>query len=246
MPDESNQNSQTPDQPAFSETQVKTIADIVNSAVTSHLKRAAKEQPDVAKLVADAVKAAMPTPPPPSDDDDKGKKSKVDPETAALRAKLDELEKQYRAETERATKAEQKAREDRALGQVKSALTGKIRGESVEDLSELLWVRKRIELDENGTPFIKVKRATHPGLPEEEQLMPLADGLDVYLKSKEGAAWLPAQSGATQTAPTQSRGSRFPSTPATTTKYDKEASTDDERVRRAIDQEARLRAQGLG
>lgn len=224
---------------------VQQVAEIVNAAITSHMKR----QPDVSKVVAQALdefKKSLPTALAEETPSGKGGKTESNAQMAALQAKLDEMSKAVTSANDARLAAEKQQRQDRAFSEVKSALAGKVRPEAINDVADLLQARGRIELDENGTPFLKVKRAPAPGLQEEDTLMPLTDGIDAYLK-KDGAIFVPAPNGSQPVV--QPRGSRMPTTTipkGAIPKYEGEATTDAEKIQRAMDMEVALRAQGHG
>lgn len=242
MSDESNKPSAesvalTPDQ----------ITQIINSAITSHLKRL----PDWGKVIDEKLAALPKAPAPEVVADDKGGKAKgQDPQVTALIAKLEEATKVSQQAQERAAAAEKSRREDRALGELRSALIGKVRPEAVDDVSSLLFhVKKMVEIDENGNAFLKVKRAPAPGFAEEDALMPISDGVDHWSKSKAAAIYIPATPPAGAQPPsTPARASKMPSpgqkTPAP--KFEGPARSDNEKIQRAMQIEAALKAQGFG
>lgn len=229
----------TPESP--SQLTAEQVAQIVNAAVTSHIKRL-----DLPKTIADAVAKAAPvaaTPvqaPTETEDAPSKKGGKVDPNYAALQQKLELMEKRANDAEAARKAAESKSRDDRAYNELRNALTGKIRPDVLESVTRLLHVGdKRVEIDESGNVLFRARRQPAPGLPEEDTLLPLQDGVDTYLKSKEAAAFIPAPT-ATTTANTQARASRMPQTSApkgAVPKYDTEAKSDEEMARRAYEVE---------
>lgn len=224
----------------------KALADLVNSAVSSHLKRAeAKQTESFKSMLAEFAKTIQPpAPQTPTETDESPKKGKVSPELAAMQAKLDDMARVAKESQDKAAKAEAKQKQDRAQADLRNSLSGKVRPEVLDSLTRMLFADGKIELDENGTPFFKTRRAPLPGMPEEDQLLPLADGVEGYLKSNEAVGFLPAPGGGQSSPPRTA--SRFPNTPAPgPRKYDAPAKTDEEKVRRAYEQEIALK-QRLG
>ena len=217
------------------------LTNLINSAITSHLKRL----PDYGKLIEEKLAAFQPKASDPAPDAPKGKDTgKSDPQITALLAKMEEQSKALTAAQERAVQAERQQREDRARAELRQALTGKVRPEAVDDVADLLFsVRKQVEINEQGEAFLKVKRAPVPGFPEEEALMPIADGVEHWAKSKAASIYIPAtQSGTTSTP---ARASKMP-TPnersSQSPKWDGPAKTDAEKIARAMAHEQALKA----
>lgn len=224
----------------FSSEQVSLITQVVNAAITSHLKR----QPDVKQLITEALSNYKPPVSEPSSDEPGKKSGKIDPQLTALQAKHEELIKALASAEEKRVAAERNARDNKAFSDLKSALTGKVRSGMEEAVAKLLYhVDKRTEIDEQGNVLLKVRRAPAQGFPEEDQLMPLTDGIEAYLKTKDAAPFIPAQASVDSKQP--ARGSRMPTPPPRQqSKYDQPAKSDDEKIRRAMEAEAALKATG--
>ncbi len=230
MPDD------TPESPKY------ITADELNSAITGHLKRAEAKQADTLKALL-ASEFAKLTPAPAPVETEKPAKG-VAPEMAALQEQLKTLQTTMQAERARAEAAEQKQRNDKAFGDLKAALGKTVRPELLDIAAENLFhAKKRVEFDEAGNALFKTIRQT-PGFADDEVLMPLADGVASFLKSKEAAVYLPAPGGQqTQTAP---RGGRIPTaapnhhqTPTPT--YAAPAASDEEKVQRAMERAEAIR-----
>jgi hypothetical protein len=212
------------------------IGNIVNSAVTNHLKRSSKSTEDaITKLLDERLKAFMPQPPPISDVKPPVTQSQPAPELAAMQAKYAELESKFTAEQERRTKAEQAQREDRAYGELKSLLNGQVRPEMLDIAADYLFTaKKRVEISEDGTPLFRGKTATG-----EDVHLPMEDGVMQFLKSKEGASFVPAPTSAVGPQTGNRRGARV--TNATfkdgLPHYEKPATSDEEKVARAFEME---------
>jgi hypothetical protein len=241
------------------------IANIANSAYTAHEARTAKKREEqLQKMIADAVKAAMPAP---ADGGAQGSGTGgtgaqgatgnaggVSPEVAALQARIDGMEKaaqkrdaELKTEREARTAAENTARDDRTFGEMRAMLAPHVRPDMVDDVALLHFhAHKRVTYGEDGKPLFRVRRAPATGMAEEDVQMPLKDGVDYWLKSKDAQRYLPAPKGSGGDGPSgnaggNSRGGRPP--PAR--KYDSPAQTDDERARRAMERERELRESGF-
>jgi hypothetical protein len=223
------------------------LANLVNSAVSAHLKRhEAKQSETLKSLIAESLKAYQP-PQTQQEEPETSKRGKVDPQVAALTAKVEEFQRAALESEKRAQAAETKARGDRAFGELRSTLAGKVRPDVVDGLAKLLYHgEQKVEVDENGNVLFKVRRAPLPGFPEEDALMPLSDGVEQYLKSKEAAAFLPAPvaANAPQARTTSSRFPQTQSPSAGPKKYDAPAKSDEEKVRRAHEMEQYLAQTG--
>lgn len=240
MPTDNNNNqteTETQEQPSQEDLINSKINAAVNAAITSHLKRQKSPSMDDFKaLIADQLKSFKPQP---SVEDPKEEK-KVDPALTAMRAQVEELQKSYAAERTAREKAESKQREDRAFGDLKDSLKSKVRPEMLDFVAKnLFYADKRVEFDTDGNPLFKVRKAPSAGLPEEDMLMPLSDGISNWAQSKEAAIFIPAPT--TQQPQQQQRGRMPTTTPQQMTnglpKYDKPANSDEEKVRRAMERE---------
>lgn len=169
----------------------KEIAEMVNAAIASHLKR------DLGKLIADAVspisaavKALETKQTEPTKIDDASKPS---PEFLALQRQLEELKTANSAAEARAVATERKAREDRAFGELRTQLGKHVKPEHVELLSKALYYGdKRVEFDDEGRVLFRAQVPQYAGGPIQDQLLPLADGVEAFAKSKEAEIYRPA------------------------------------------------------
>lgn len=234
--------------PAFSEDQIKAIGQVVNQAITSHKSR----KPE--KSLADELKGVdwkttlapifetwatenKLTGQPPGD-----QPTKPDPKLAALEAKLQALEIKGREDAEKIARAQAEARDKDAFAALRGALGPHVRQDALEiAASHLFTAQKRVTFDENGNPLFTARRASYAGGSEEDVPMPLADGVQHWLKSNEAKFFLPSPSGAAPAggAPSQRRaGLGADGMPV----YDKPATTDAEKARRAAEQAQALAA----
>ena len=220
------------------------VNETVNKAVTAQLKREMKKFEDSFKAALQEQFAALTkqSTQQPSSKEDPKPSEKMSPEMAAMQTRLDDMRKQLDLQQSRAESAEKKAREDRAFNDLRSALSPHVRPDMLDLAARDLFIsQRRVEFDADGTPLFKTKRSIGPGLGDEEVQLPLSDGVAQFLKSKEAAPFLPAPGG--QSNPNSRGGTRMPTDrptglhPNGLPKYDKPASTPEEKVRRAYERE---------
>ena len=170
------------------------------------------------------------------------KGDKPDPKIAALETKLAEVTEKLKAEATERQKAVEEGRSKDAQAALRSALTGHVRPEALDlAVRDLYVAQKRVTLDEQGNPLIKVRRKDYAGADEDVD-MPLADGVQHWLKTPEGKFFAPPPSGGAD--PKGGGG------PRRTTQlgrdglphYDTPATTDAEKLRRAQEREEVYRA----
>jgi len=222
--------------PLFSEEQQAAIGQIVNSAVTSQLKRSLPNAIGEAfKSVnwADTLKLDevldgkfsklledMPDDAEPDAGGGKSKGKKPAPDDAVarqLKELADKLENSEKARAEEARmrqEAETARSMDRATGELRNLLQPAVRGELLDLLVRDLSGQKRIKLSENGSATLTVKRAPYKGAPEQDEDLPLGEAVPLWLGSEDAKVFLPAP-GTTQTT-TPPKGARAPARPGTT------------------------------
>jgi hypothetical protein len=214
----------------------------INAAITGHMKRAEKKNSEdmtaLKQFFADQLKTLTPATP---EKPEKEGKAAPDPALAAMRAQFEAMQASLAEANAKRERAESKQREDRAYSDLRDSLKAKVRPDLLDVVSQNLFhANKRVEFDADGTALFKVRKAPGHGMPEEDVLMPLADGVANWLSSKEAAVFLPAP-GPTQTQ--VQRGARMPASNQQTVgnnglpKYDKPATSDDEKIRRAMEAE---------
>lgn len=230
---------------------------IVNSAVTAQLKRALNPKALAAVLgpmLAETVKplqdelAAIKAAPPPAGGAAPGGQppapdpNKPNPEVAALKQQLQEFKDQVAQASKRAADAEAKQRDDATFAKLKDCLVAaKVRPEMVETLAKVMFhADKRVSFDEQGNALLRVKVSPAKGLPEEEQLMTLEDGVKSFVKTKEAEPFLPAPGGAPGGAVQQQRRASPGPSRGQPPAHDAEPSTDEERAQRSLEQMAAL------
>lgn len=167
------------------------VSKMVNAAIATHLKR------DLGKLIADAVTPISQavkdlqtrTEQQPKIDD----APKMSPEFLALQRQLEEMKTANKAAEERAAATERKAKEERAFGELRSQLGRHVKPEHVDLLAKALYYGdKRVEFDDEGRALFRAQVPQYAGGPLQDQLLPLADGVEAFAKSKEAEIYRPA------------------------------------------------------
>lgn len=254
----SEENKETP---AFNEAQLaalteligKTTAPIINAAVTSHMKRQPNPADEFKKLLTKESLSPLLTElmeasgvkPAGTETGGGSQPAKPDPKIAALEAQLSDMKTAMARAAEETKAAQESARNEKALAALKSELAPHVRPEGLDMAADLLFkARKRVTFDEQGTPLMSVKRAPYAGAAEEDVPMPLADGVQHWLKSEEAKIFIPAPAANQQ----QRQGAPGPRPQMQRTangvpKYDQPATTDAEKIRRAQEQAQAYAAQ---
>ena len=212
------------------------IGNVVNQAITAHSKRNETTSAEAIRRLLQEELSKVVTP----KSDDGGEppsagSKKPDPESVAMRRKIEEMEAKLKASDERAAAAERKGREERARADLVSQL-GPVREELKPVLSEYLF--HRVAFDEDGTPLLKVG----------EDALPLKDGVASFLKSKEAAVFLPPPGGGGAGSSAGGGAGKKMGTGARKgddgmPRYDREATTDEEKAQRAYEREQAYLAQ---
>lgn len=226
MPPEDNQENEQNETPtALSAVEV---ANIVNSAVTSQMKRyEARIAAEFEKKLA-AVQAAVA----PKETDDAPAKKGKSPEFAALEAQLAQMAKRAEDADAKAAAAEKKARDESGFNALKSSLSGKVNPEYLDVLAEHMFhVRKVVDFDENGTPLYK-----H----DENTVLPLANGVDQFLKSDAAKPWRPAPT-VSKTNPITKQSTA--AAPTQTSTSGTGTGSDEDKIKRAYAREQEFLAQ---
>lgn len=199
MPDvDQTQNGEGDSTPDDKQNQQPDLGNIVNSAVTSQLKRFIKNEfpallGEALKPVTEQLAAIKAAPPQPQEGGDGDKKPKVDPQVAALTQQIEEMKAKLTREAEQRAAAEKKARDDRAFSEFKGYLAKSVRPEMLDMVaSHLFHIEKMIDVAEDGTATFKGTR-TNFGI-TEEVAYPLKDGVEQWLKGDQAKAFLPAPS----------------------------------------------------
>lgn len=179
----------------------------------------------------------------PAEPEPKPGEGKPDPKISALESKLAEVTEKLKAEAAERQKAVQEGRDKDARAALRSALTPLVRPEALDiAVRDLFDGQKVVTLDEQGNPLIKVRRKDYAGADEVVD-MPLSDGVGHWIKTNEGKFFAPAPNGGGND-PKGGQGPRRSVQHGNDgmPKYDTPATTDDERVRRASEREAAIRA----
>lgn len=227
MSDEQNPGGSTPSPEASSSApaaQTPDVASIVNAAVTSHLKRFTEKQlPSLFESALKPIHERLQAPAPVKDASD----SKKNPEYAALEQKLAEFERKANESAARAAAAEKKQREDRAYGELRNNLQGKVNPDFLDMVSaHLFQVQRAVDFEDDGSPVFAMSRKTPYG--DEDLRLPIKDGVEQWLKSEAAKPFIPApgSSGATS-KPKGVGGSINP-------QFDPEKATTEEKIRHAM------------
>lgn len=223
------------------------MTSIVNAAVTSQLKRSLSKS--IAEALGPALESALKPIQEklekPSNEPAAGDKKQDDPQVTALKKQIDDMSTLLKQSQETAEAEKRKSQEQTARGALRSALTGKVRPEAVDDVVDLLFYRKRVAYDDQGNLTFTWRSALSKGLPEEDHQFPLEDGVNQFLKSKQAEIYLPppnADKGGVKP------GAKLPNgngTLPSIQRYDKPAMTDEEKLRRSLELTSALEARGV-
>jgi len=219
MPDTDPNDKAKQDPPPPAAITEEDVGRIVNSAVTSQLKRllptAISEAIGGLKLDEQISAALAKIQPPPTDDKDKqkaGSKTDLEKRLEEMALKLEASEASRLAAEKQRIDTEQARKLDAANTALRAALQPKLRPELLE-VAASHWgtVQGRLKLAEDGSPLLRVKRSPYKGAPEQDEDLPLADAIPYLLASEEAKAFLPAPGTADPTKGT--RGPRAPGMP---------------------------------
>lgn len=164
----------------------KKLANMVNSAVTSQLKRALPKHleealtPHMSKFeqMLSSFKPAEASKPQ-AQASSSQQASGTDPEVLK---QLEDMKSQLRREQDTRAKERQQARQDKAFSEVRGELTGKVRPEALDHVMKVLAHDGLVQVDTAGTVSLKIG----------EDALPIREGLSEYLKRKENSIFLPA------------------------------------------------------
>jgi hypothetical protein len=229
----------------FTDEQQQAIGAAISGALKSEGKRlvasAVTEALGALKLgetIAAEVAKLKPEAPP----EQKPGEKKADPEVAALKAKLEEVTAKLTTEAAERQKAVEATKNEKALAALKTALGPLVRPEALEIAASHLFVaQKRITTDEQGNPLIKVRKAAYAGGAEEDVELPLADGIQHWMKSSEGKFFAPAPGGGGADPKGGGAARRVATGNDGMPTYDKPATTDAEKIRRVTEREQAIR-----
>lgn len=159
----------------------KKLSNLVNSAVSTHLKRA------LPKFLEDAITPHMaalkelvaPKPAEPAAPAaNAAQTTGTDP---AILKQLEDMKAQLKKEQDTRARERQQAREEKAISDVRAALVGKVRPEAVEHLIKVM-VHDRVIQTDGAMVTLKIG----------DDVLDLKEGLQDYLARKEHAIFLPA------------------------------------------------------
>jgi hypothetical protein len=210
------------------------LAAVVNAAVSSHLKRS------LDKSIGSALASALEPfkerlSAPATQPDEKPAKGAPQPEVAALQKQLSDMQARFVAAQEEASNERARAREHKAFADLKSELNGKVRPEALDMAAEWLFhARKRVQVDEEGNALFTIRQAPAKGMPEQDTLYPLSDGVREFLKSKEASLFLPSPGAAKGQVPQAQRQAQ-PVQRGQAQMYSSPATSEEEKIRRAAE-----------
>lgn len=185
------------------------VGKIVNSAVTSQLKRvlgpALTEALGGLKLdekISEAISKSVPA----KGEEEPEKKAKETALEKTVRELSEKLEKSEARTTEaekRNAQIEQDRRFDTGVATLRSQLDGKVNKLYLDDAVDR-WAKLegRLKVGEDGSATFRVKRAPYKGAPEVDEDLPLADAIPLLLASKDAARFLPVPGGGNGTTKT--------------------------------------------
>ncbi len=181
VPAQTDQDTQGSSEPSEMD---KKLANLVNSAVSSHLKRSLPKALDEAltphmSKFQEMFSQARPADPPKQSATPAAQASGTDSEVLK---QLEDMKNQLKREQETRAKERAQARQDKAFADVRAELTGKVRPEAVDHVLKVLAHDRLVEVDNSGMVQMKVG----------DDSLPLKEGLMEYLKRKENAIFLPA------------------------------------------------------
>lgn len=212
----------------------------INQAVTAHLKRFAEKQLPALleaqlKPLFEKIEAVSKAPPPKEDESGK----KVDPEIAALKAKLDEQIAIATASEKARAAAEEKARNDKAFADFKGHLAKTVRPDMLDVVaSHLFHIEKRVVVDpETGEATFKGVQ-TRFGI-TDEVAFPLKDGVENWAKSESAKPFLPAAGTSNTPKTTRATGIAASSLPQN---MNFETASPQQRIQAAAEMEAAMQA----
>lgn len=229
-------SSQTPAPKYVTEEQ---IGNVVNAAVSSHIKRFTEKQlPQMFEAALKPISDKLNAPPPPAPEGEEKKgNNKQDPQIAALQQQLEDFKRQAREAEERRVASERKSREDGAFSALKSALTPHVRPEMLDALAGYMFkVQGAVEVPEDGEPVFKTSRSQF-GV-EEEVRLPIKDGIAGWLKTDAAKPWLPAP-GTSNLQPTKKPNHQLQRLPEN---FNLETASDEQKIRAAAEMEQQIRA----
>ncbi len=173
------------------------IADMINKTVTGaiagHTKRLATDLgKQIQTSIAEALKGTQQQQP---GDDDGGKDKKqapVDGSVARMQRELESLKAEAEKSRSEAAAEKRAARMEKVENQIRAALGGKLRPETVGLAVDAMKARGAIVVDDDGNATIRVPYASVKGAKPELTDFGIEDGLDVWLRTPEAAVLMPA------------------------------------------------------
>lgn len=207
------ENTQNADDTSGAGDDEKKLANLVNSVVTSQLKRALPKalneglaefskglDEKFGELAKKLTPAAAGKPP---EGEQKPKPDERDARLAELEKRVSQSEEEARTLREANAKAAREQRESAALQQLQGLLSESIPNEAVRAtvVRDLFYGQKRVNIDDDGNVTMRVGVAPYKGGKEEDTDLDLKEAVSVFLGSNEAKPFLPAPGGAGGAAP---------------------------------------------
>ena len=183
------------------------VGKIVNSAVTSQLKRMLA--PSITEALAglkldEKIASLIPKTAPPGDsskgDGDAGgthgqiSTKALQQQLSALQEKLENEQKARAAAEQQRTEIELRSRTDSAKNAFRGHLAPKVKPDVLDVVVEH-FSQRFLKLDASGNPTLTVKRAPYKGAPLTDEDLPLAEAIPFFLESEHLKPFLPAPGG---------------------------------------------------
>ena len=181
------------------------VTDLINKtvtgAMTGHTKRLVADiSKQIQASVAEAMKGLQPQPP--ADDEDKKNKAPVDGNLAKMQRELQTMKEEAEKSRLEAAAEKKAARMEKVESSIRSALGAKLRPETLGLAVDALKARGAIVIDDDGNATLRMPYASVKGAKPELTDFAIEEGLDVWLRTPEAAALLPAPgSGGSGAAP---------------------------------------------
>lgn len=126
---------------------------------------------------------------------DAGGGDKPTPQQLALQSRLEAMEQNFKNSQEALARANDQAWEKDVYQRTQSHFKDKVRPEFIEDITDrVIKIKGLVKKHTDGSPVFLSRKPLFTGGPEEERNLPLEDGLNEYLLSKDAARYLPPPS----------------------------------------------------
>lgn len=231
------------DNAGFTDAQLKVFGNMMNTVMSSHLKRLPSFEDQIKatnwqEILAPVIKASIPEP----STEEKGKSktpelSEYEKQLAKMAADMEGFKKQAIDAENKAKASEAARRHDAGKMRLRSALTGQVNEHALDHVvNHLTLVSNRLVVDDDGSVRLKVTKPELPGFPPTEQELPLETAIKDVLSESEMKIFLPAPKGGGSNPGPGAKGG------ITSASFTGEPKTDAEKLMRAAVFEKELRA----